>query len=148
MREIQLTQNKVAVVDDENFEFLNRWKWYYHKGYAVRKHTSISMHRTVLNTPVNKDTDHINRDTLDNRLVNLRVCNESENQHNTGKPKHNTSGYKGVYWHIRSKKWIAKIKLKKKSIHIGCFDDIGNAVMAYNKVALELHGEFAYLNEL
>ena len=151
MKEIVLSGGEITFVDDWDFEKLNRHNWYCHKGYAVRKGANrsyIAMHRVVLGTPSDRDTDHINRNRLDNRRENLRACTESENQHNTEKPKHNTSGYKGVYWRKDQNKWIAKIKFQKKEIHIGCFGDFVSAVIAYNRVALRLHGEFAYLNEI
>jgi len=103
------------MVDDEDYEYINRWKWYIFKGtntfYATRtlprvngKHLNINMHRVILQTPDGMYVDHINGNGLDNRGVNLRNCTRSQNQHNRGKSRNNTSGYKGVSWHTHFKK--------------------------------------------
>jgi len=73
MKRIKLTQEKVALVDDADFEFLNQWKWFYHQtGYAKSCHRY--MHRLINKTPKGFHTDHINRNKLDNRKSNLRYC--------------------------------------------------------------------------
>ena len=67
MKYIKLTQNKFALVDDGNFEFLNQWKWYFNGGYAVRGYPKrILMHRVILNSPNGMEIDHKNRNKLDN----------------------------------------------------------------------------------
>lgn len=85
MKTIKLTQNKTVKVDDSDYQWLNQYKWYFHvQGYAVRKSKgkAILMHRLIMNTPEGMDTDHINRDKLDNRRENLRVCTHAENMRN------------------------------------------------------------------
>lgn len=93
-----------------------------------------------------KDLDHINQIRDDNRWPNLRECTKSQNGANAEKNKNNTSGYKGVSWHKPTKKWLAKIRHKNKDFHLGCFKYPHEAAKAYNSKALELFGEFAYLN--
>ena len=71
MKKIPLTQKQFALVDDENFKWLNQWKWYFSNGYAMRgfrkngKIIRLLMHREILKTPKGKDTDHINSNKLD-----------------------------------------------------------------------------------
>ena len=91
--------------------------------------------------------DHINHITDDNRWTNLRDATNSQNQFNKAKHKNNTSGYKGVSWDTRNKKWRAKIKCMNKTIHIGCYTTPQEAAEAYKKKAIELFGEFAYTRD-
>jgi hypothetical protein len=134
MKNIPLTKGKFAIVDDEDFEYLNKWRWKYHKdGYAVRtatKNKNIYMHREINKTPKGVITDHINRNGLDNRKLNLRNSSFSQNALNTGLWKHNTSGFKGVFWNSQHKKWQASVNIGKKVIHLGFFVDIQNAKLA------------------
>ena len=159
-KEIQLTQGKVALVDDEDFEYLNQWKWYVQKWnvgyYAVRnvrnnkKYIGYqSMHRLLSNNN-NKSliTDHVNGNTLDNRKSNLRICSFSDNNKNRKISKNNSTGYKGVVYDKRNKKFIAKIGLNKKQIYLGYYIDPIDAARAYNAAALKYHGEFAHLNKI
>jgi len=92
--------------------------------------------------------DHINRIRDDNRWNNLRECNQSENSANGSSRKNNTSGFKGVCWNNRDKKWQAGIGFEGKMIAIGLYKQKEQAALAYNEKALELFGEFAYLNEV
>ena len=156
MKKIKLTQGKVALVDDEDFEELSQSKWYAHKNrniyYAVRTYPSIDgkqhtihMHRVILKTPAGLQTDHSNGDGLDNRKENLRVATRSENQWNTQKRINNTSGCKGVTWNKKNQRWIAKIMKENKSYYLGSFKKKEDAALAYNLKATELFKEFAKL---
>lgn len=157
MKQIKLTQGKVALVDDEDFELLNQWKWYANKKcgfcYAVRHFKAISgkrdkksmLHRQIMNCPEGLEIDHINHNGLDNKKSNLRICTRSQNQPNQKAKKH-SSKYKGVSWHKASKKWQAMIVYNNRQIYIGLFDSEIEAAKAYDKKALELFGEFACLN--
>lgn len=147
MKEIQLTQRKVALVDDEDFEGLNQWRWHFtNSGYAARRawpsNKIVLMHREIMNTPTGKDTDHINRNGLDNRRTNLRVCTRSQNNLNKNKEKINTSGYKGVFWRNDQNLWLARVG----TVYVGKFKDKTDAAKAYDNKAKELFGEFAKLN--
>ena len=153
---ILLTQGKFAIVGPRDYTYLMRWKWCYHShGYAVRhdhsKQPLIYMHRAILERVGYKDfaqTDHIDRNKLNNLRSNLRPATARQNSCNRGKRKNNTSGYTGVCWHKQNKKWLARIRIDGKMKHLGYFDDIKDAAQAYNEAALELHGEFAVLNIL
>jgi hypothetical protein len=150
MKTIKLTLGKVAIVDNDDFDKLNQWKWNCVNGYAARlvsrklgKRVMIYMHREILGTPDGMECDHINSNRLDNRKQNLRICNRSQNQANRSKSSNNTSGYKGVNWHKVNQKWRAKIKINGRSKYLGCFTDIEDAAKAYEKAAIEYFGEFA-----
>ena len=149
MKTIALTQEKFALVDDEDFEHLNRWKWCFANGYAVRdggKQMTILMHRVVNNTPDGLETDHRNQDRLDNRKANLRNATNSQNQMNRAKSSGCSSRYKGVYWNKRDSKWMARIKINGKLTHLGYFICEIVAAAKYNEEAKKLFGEFALLN--
>jgi HNH endonuclease/AP2 domain len=95
-----------------------------------------------------EEVDHINRIRIDNRIVNLRAATSAENACNQKKKSNNTSGYKGVSWYKRYNKWRAAVCKDNRHYTIGYFDDVVEAAKSYNKKALELHGEFAKLNEV
>ena len=150
MKEIQLTQGKVALVDDEDFEYLNQWKWYVTKRNYVRRskeNETLYLHRIILNVKdKNIFIDHVNMNKLDNRKINLRICNRSQNGMNRNKTSLNSSGYKGVVFDIRRKKYYAKIKVNQKIIFLGYYINCIDAARAYNQAAQKYHGEFAKLN--
>ncbi len=154
MKEIKLTQGKVALVDDCNYEWLNQWKWCLSgSGYAIRRSPTVNgnqgvilMHRLIMNTPDDKETDHKNGIGWDNRKNNLRIVNRSQNMMNRRSNKNTSSKYKGVCWHRRNRRWCAKVSFNRKQIHLGCFTCEKEAALAYNRGAKELFGEFARLN--
>lgn len=157
-KEIPLTQGKVALVDVEDYEYLNQWKWYAWRRkniyYAVRnmkkdeKRTSLYVHQEILKPLKGMQIDHINGDELDNRRDNLRFCDKSQNGMNRGKQKNNKSGYKGVSWDNRDKIWRAQIKINREKVYLGNFLTKEEAALAYNEGAIKYHGEFARLNEI
>lgn len=156
MKEIELSAGFVAIVDDEDFEEINKYKWYAKNGgqSAVRdvvrqgKKTTIYMHRALLNPPKDFFVDHINRNPLDNRRSNLRLANKSQNMCNRGAQKNNTSGFKGVIWHSDCKKpWLAKICINRKHHSLGMYATAEEAHEAYLSAAAMLHGEFAFEGE-
>lgn len=139
MKKVKLTQNKYAVVDDDDFERINKNKWYYcTTGYARRskylpkyKSKGILMHREITKAKDDQLVDHINRDRLDNRKSNLRLVNDSLNGLNRKTQVNNTSGYRGVYWSKQKNKWQAVISIEKKRVHLGFFKDKKKAHIAY-----------------
>jgi hypothetical protein len=134
--EIKLTRGKVAVVDRDDYKRLSKYRWHYMAiGYAATDidYKKIYMHRMIMDTPKNMDTDHINSDKLDNRKVNLRVCSHAKNMQNTKKRCDNKSGYKGVTWFARDKKWRARIVLNGIYKHLGYFDTPQEASAVYQK---------------
>ncbi len=106
------------------------------------------MHREILGLDHGdrRQVDHINGDGLDNRKENLRICDTSKNVINRSIGKINTSGYKGVNWRKKSKKWVARIGFNNKRIYLGDFNNKEDAARAYDTAALKYYGEFAKLN--
>ena len=151
-------EGKFALVDDEDFEYLNQFKWSLGKdGYAIRcfreggKTKSILMHRELLNLEnvPNIKVDHIFHDKLDNRKEMLRLCSTSQNGMNRVKQNRPSSSiYKGVFFHSIAKKWQAQIRYNKKVKNLGLYLTEEEAAKAYNEKAKELFGEFALLNEI
>ena len=121
----------------------NYWNGKY---YVITKEGKF-LHRLILNTPKGLLVDHINGNSLDNRRCNLRVCTNAQNQWNTAKKSNSTQKYKGVR-KTKSGKYEARIRCGEgKRLHLGTYPTIEEAVEAYNTKALELHGDFAYLNK-
>ena len=154
MKVIKLTQGKEAIVDDEDYCWINKFKWYVSKTHTKDKWyakgqicgLNVQMHRLLLNAPKNMQVDHINGDGLDNRKANIRLCTRSENQHNATKSRTAMSRFKGVS--KANGKWTAQISLKGKSIHLGTFSTEIDAAKEYNSAAILYHGKFAKLNDI
>jgi DNA-dependent RNA polymerase auxiliary subunit epsilon len=91
-----------------------------------------------------KFIDHIDGDPSNNRLENLREATNAQNNANKRKHRDNTSGRKGVSWHAGGKKWHARISVNNKAIHIGYFDKLEDAAVAYQAAALKYQGDFAF----
>lgn len=157
MKEIQLTQGKVTQVSDHRYEYLSQWKWHTHKTrtnnyYAQRSDGKkpfqkvVSMHTQIMGFPEGMDVDHKDRDGLNNQDENLRVCTRSQNQANKTKLRNNTSGFKGVTFHIGRKKWYSSICFQGRAFHLGSFDTPEAAAHAYDEAARKYYGEFAFQN--
>jgi len=150
MKEITLTKGKLAVVDDDEFEFITQWKWSFDGSYAVRghylgrkngkdKYKKIYLHRVLNKTPKGLETDHINKDKLDNRKENLRSVTKSQNGRNRDAYKNNKTKVCGVGWYDKIKKYRASIVFDKKRIHLGYFININDAASA-RRTAEKLYG--------
>jgi hypothetical protein len=87
---------------------------------------------------------HIDRDKTNNNLLNLRFCSHSENQRNHEIQRNNTSGYKGVSWSNKAKKWLSQIQINRKGTFLRYFNTKEEAYEAYKKASQEYHGEFGY----
>lgn len=159
MKRILLTQGKEALVDDEDFERVNQHKWHaysFHRCYYAGRHikhngkrTTQFMHRFILNLQLGdkRQVDHANRNSLDNRQCNIRICTRSQNAANSKKPKTGlTSKYKGVCWRKDCKKWRAQLIVKKKHVSLGHFNNELDAAAAYDKAAIKHFGKFARVN--
>ncbi len=154
MKKIPLTQDKFALVDDENFSELSQFKWFAWEQcgtfYALRnirvddgKRMIIRMHREVLNCRPTEQIDHKDGNGLNNQRSNLRVASSSKNNQNARKRSDNTVGLKGVYFHQQCKKFGAQIQSAGKRLHLGLFITPEEAHAAYCAAASKLHGEFA-----
>lgn len=161
MVEIPLTRGQVALVDDIDAD-LAELKWFavynhcINGYYAARnvivngRRSTVGMHRIVLARMLGREllrnelTDHVKHNTLDNRRSELRLAsptqNSSNSRHVVGK-----TGYRGAYY-LNGGKYRAQIAHNNTLIHIGCYDTLLEAAMAYDEKAIELKGEFAILN--
>lgn len=156
--EISLSGGGVAIVDAGDYNFLMQWKWFYlNKLYAARtkfigivdgkaKRMTVKMHNVLMPPAEGYEIDHINGNGLDNRKSNLRICKHQQNMWNRKAVTGSASKYKGVDWYAASGSWRAYIKIDGKQKHLGCYKSEDDAARAYNKAAIELHGEFARLN--
>jgi len=156
-RRIPLTQGKFAIVDPEDYERLNKYKWYAIKGkstfYAGRhskiginkKRLYIKMHRQIITHPRFMVVDHINHNGLDNRKANLRAATFAQNVWNCRRRK-GCSGYKGIWFAKDKAKFRAAIWHNKKREYLGYFDSPRQAAQAYDRAAKKYHGDFAALN--
>ena len=161
MKKIKLTQGQYAIVDNNDFDYLNQYKWHAAfdkrsgKYYCIRsqynkitkKDDTIRMHRLIMNCPKGLQIDHINHNRLDNRKNNLRIVNNSQNQMNRKINKNKTSKYKGVYLFCKNK-WRVIAAFNKKKYHLGLFDNEIDAAKKYNEFAIKYFKEYAYLNEV
>lgn len=145
-KQIPLTQGKVALCDDEDYEMLMQYKWHYQSsGYAVTG-TGIRMHSLLIVIPPGHHPDHINGNGLDNRKENLRPATYSQNCFNTRKAAGTSSKYKGVSWHKRKHAWQAQIMAKGQAKHLGFYGCEPCAAKAYNKAKAEKHEGFGRMN--
>lgn len=153
MKTIPLTQGLFALVDDEDFEYLNQWKWYaarqwntyyaFRQDYSSGKPKTIRMHREVMGEDP-RNIDHRDGDGLNNQKCNLRYCTHSQNHQNRKHHRNTSSIYKGVS--LTYNKWRAQIMNQGKVAYIGLFYTEEEAALAYDTKAKELFGEFARPN--
>lgn len=156
---IELTQGFITTVEERDYERLNQHKWGVFRGdntnYAIRsmpkkdgKKKVEYMHREILAIKLGRKltkkemTDHINKDGLDNRRRNLRVCSPRESTVHTGSHKGSSSQYKGVCWSKKREKWEVKMQYRGKQKFLGYFNDEKEAARAYDKIARKLHRRF------
>lgn len=163
--EINLSRGMVAIVDSDDFERLSQYKWcavrhgqigsWYPQTNIGKKPncTTIKMHQLIMQAPLGFEIDHKNRNGLDNRKNNLRICSRSQNLANKEKRKGTSSKFKGVDFynpkHYQAKKnWRARIRVEKKLKCIGYFTTEAEAAKAYNEAAIKAFGEFSCLNQI
>lgn len=143
-----------AEIDDDDFGIVSPFKWHAMKGrntvYAatnVRRegggYSTVAMHRMINETPKGLHTDHIDGNGLNNQRANLRTATRTQNAHNRAPNKGSVSAFKGVHWNKRKRRWIASIRVKKKSIFLGQHKDEASAAAAYDRAATQYFGEFA-----
>jgi len=164
MKYITLNNKEKTKLDDEDYIKFGLYKWTSSKdksgdtrqvrriNLGYKKSKMVQLHRVIMKAKKGQIVDHINRDTLDNRKINLRICNKSQNGMNRPANKNSKSGIKGVSWCVRDNRWTAhiskKIDGKYKQKSLGNFKIKEEAASAYNKAAKELFGEFAFINKL
>lgn len=156
-KKLKLTTGQFAIVDSEDFDFLNKFKWYFDEYYVMRSATfsdginrKVFMHRLLLGLQHGdkRQGDHRNRNRLDYRRQNLRVVGSRENNWNRNPQPGGYSKFKGVSWDKGRKQYVARITSNHKGYFLGWFNDELAAARAYNEAALIYHGEYARLNEV
>lgn len=134
----------IAIVDAADMDRVRKFRnsWCYAKAksgqiYVVgtlpyhrpNKRIPVYLHRWILDTPSDLVVDHINRNPLDNRRSNLRICTRRENSQNMGANSLSTTKIRGVYFEKQINKWRAQITVNGKSLRLGCFSDIEDAIL-------------------
>jgi hypothetical protein len=150
-----------ALVDDDDYEWLSRWKWHVWQSkdcvtkYAIRTDVEngrkeVKMHRQILGlTDPKIHCDHDDGDGLNNQRHNIRACTWAQNMANRRKPHGDRSSiYKGVVFNKETQKWMARININKTQIYLGLHESESGAALAYNEAAIMHHKEFALLNEI
>ncbi len=139
-----------VIVDDIYKKYLETRSWFISKSkYVLEVGTCIPLHVIVFlraGIQIDGEIDHRNRDRLDNRLCNLRLCTHAQNIRNRGIPRHNTSGFLGVSFHKASGRWRGHVQLNGKQYSAGYYATAPAAAVARDILVSKLHGEFAVLN--
>jgi len=160
MKTIPLTQGKVAIVDDCDYDWLLSFgKWYFDNsgvGYAARNKPKpqcgiLRMHKIIaerMGFPVDVEIDHRDTDSLNNCRSNLRIATRRQQCYNRRVQSNSKSGYKGVFWDKCKEKWLCQITVDGQTKFLGYFTDPRKGAKAYNEAARKYHGDFAALNEV
>ena len=158
MKYISLTQNKKTIVDNEDYAYLIQWKWRitangyavtYEKGKSHKTRQIICMHRLIINAPEDMVVDHKNRDRLDNRKINLRICTQTQNNGNMrGHNRYDCKGVEFVKFNgggktLRKKPWRSRLKIAGKRIELGTYVTKEEAIKAYYEGARMHFKEYA-----
>lgn len=145
------TNGKEFYFDLEDYDKIKDYCWFKNdSGYILSvlkkidgKQKRIRMHNLLIG---DYGIDHINNNKFDNRKSNLRKVTASQNNMNKRLRQDSTSGYTGVYWGKQHNKWMAKIVVCGKQIHLGFFDNFEDAVKARKQAENKYFGEFSYDN--
>jgi hypothetical protein len=155
LKEIALTQGKVAVVSDCDFPFLSQWNWFAvqcrHLWYAARyeKRKRIYMHREILKTKPGQETDHRDGNGLNNWRKNLRNGTHQQNLIARIRTRpFKSSKFRGVTWDSFTGKWYAKTTFNGKTVNLGRFSSEVDAAEAFNNFARKNYGSWANINSL
>lgn len=142
-----------GIIDKEDFDKIKKYRWYgggFNKRYLQTSayenpRRKIQIHRIIMEVENDKsvEIDHINRNPLDNRKINLRKCTHSQNSRNTNILKNNKSGFIGVFFDNTHKKWVAKIEYNAKQISLGHYNKKEDAVVVRLKSEKKYFKEFA-----
>jgi hypothetical protein len=142
---IPLSQGKWTLISVASYPLISGKPWYFDRsGYAVRHEGRrwIPMHRVIAQIPEGVDTDHINRDRLDNRISNLRPATKAQNNMNVSVRKDNLSGVRGVWFYKKRGRWQATIGGVKRRRYLGLFDTFEEAVAARKSAEEQAFGQF------
>jgi hypothetical protein len=159
MKLIELSQGRVAIVDDEDFDWLSKWKWHYHRrkgaftGYARRTSRETGKQYTVLthneiyryhHSTSFQELDHINTCGCDNRKLNLRIASRNTNCTNKQRRSDCTSKQTGVNWNRCNCMWVARLQLPGKRLFLGNFTKKKDAIEARQQAEIEFFKDFRH----
>lgn len=162
MKIIPLSQGKVTLVDDIDYDWAMQWKWTAQRApaksgnlwYAVRcapwrngHRRGVKLHREIAvraGLPKARQFDHADRDGLNNQRANIRPCSHAQNRANARKTPGLSSKFKGVSWDANARKWRAGMKALGKSFNLGGYATEEQAHRAYERAARKHFGEFAH----
>jgi len=138
MKTIQLHTGEYAIVDDCDFEYLSKWKWYLSNGYAISGNGRKKMHRLILNAKDGELVDHKDRIKLNNTRNNLRIVDKEGNVHNQKKRTNTINNYKGTHYVKKLGLWQSRCRIYKNDYYLGLYKSEIAAAIAYNRKAVEL----------
>lgn len=152
MKKIPLTKGKFAIVDDRDYELLNKHKWlatnryaaraeHYYNEIGKRKQKWIYMHRFIANAPDRMEVDHINRNTFDNRRSNLRVATHQQNSFNH--PGYGNRGVTKVTNRPLKKPYCVRLMIGGKNLYLGYYKTLGKARQVWKEAAEKYYGQFS-----
>lgn len=141
------SHGRFAMVDDEDWEFVQFFNWSLTGGYAVNCMTRIMLHVFLMSPEPGFHVDHWNGDKLDNRRSNLRIATVSQNSMNRRSDSYGKSGYKGVHFDKGCiNPWTARIKIGDSYVRLGHYETKEEAAQAYNEAAINNYGPWARIN--
>lgn len=161
MKQINLTQGQVTQVDDDLYDWLNQWKWYYRKrtgkrtggdvvrslhGYDDEGHVktkTLYMSNLLLPVPPGFVVDHADCNPLNNQRSNLRRATYRNNNTNSTVRKNNKLGVKGVYWHEAKQRYVVQLSMNGKKKWIGNYKSLEEARKVSEQALKKHHGKFA-----
>lgn len=134
--------------DKEDYNKIKDYCWVIDVyGYVVSSNNKIRMHRLLLNAPSETQIDHIDGIRHNNKKNNLRLATSQQNAFNAGLKQDNKSGYKGVSWNKNRNKWVSTITKNGKTIYLGLFKDINDAINVRKEAEIEIQGKYARKEE-
>lgn len=134
---------KRTLIDVEDINKCKKYKWSFNGNYVSSRNGNLLLHRYIMNCNDEKYIDHINKNKLDNRKCNLRICTNQENSFNKNINLRTKSGLMGVFWSNRYKKWEIQISIDGKNIYITRTKNINEAIAIRLKAEDIVFKEFA-----
>lgn len=150
---------KEVLFSEEDRELVESKKWFVSldptrgsfvvtcNDYSTKPYKHPSMSRLIMGEPRGKHVDHINHNTLDNRRGNLRVVDPKDNAKNKRSYKRSVTGYKGIF-QDKNGRYTVKIQSEGVRYEECSYSNLKHALIRYNQLAREMHGEFACLHQI
>ena len=144
--EMFTTKGESFMIDADDYDRVKNVCWYMKHGYVLGciNGKEVNLHRFLTDCPKDAIVDHINQNKADNRKSNLRIVNHSQNNMNKPMQKNNTSGFVGVNYHKKNKKWTASISVNHRQIYLGSFSVMQDAIEARKKAEARYFGAFSF----